>query len=59
MQVIITCELNNPPTGVVDIDMEVYQQLQATGLFEYMDLDVDEAEHSLEMQVPFLQHVMG
>ncbi len=46
------------PTGVVDIDVEVYQQLQATGLFEYMDLDVDEAEHSLEMQVPFLQHIM-
>lgn len=36
----------------------MYQQLQATGLFEFMDLDVDEAEHSLEMQIPFLQHIM-
>lgn len=37
----------------------VYTKLRATGKFDTMSLDVDEAEHSLEMQMPFLVKLFG
>lgn len=46
------------PQGEVDIDQDVYNQLLQTGHFESMRLDVDEAEHSLELQMPFIMHTM-
>lgn len=35
----------------------VNDELKATGKFEYMDLRVDEAEHSMEMHLPYLAKV--
>jgi AmmeMemoRadiSam system protein B len=35
----------------------VYQELRATGKFEEMNLSVDEAEHSMEMHLPYLAKV--
>ncbi|PHU03016.1 Protein MEMO1 [Capsicum chinense] len=35
----------------------VNDELKATGNFEYMDLRVDEAEHSMEMHLPYLAKV--
>jgi hypothetical protein len=35
----------------------VYQELRATGKFEVMNLSVDEAEHSMEMHLPYLAKV--
>lgn len=35
----------------------VYEELKATGKFELMDLRVDEAEHSMEMHLPYLAKV--
>lgn len=35
----------------------VNEELKATGKFELMDLRVDEAEHSMEMHLPYLARV--
>lgn len=35
----------------------VIEELKATGKFELMDLHVDEAEHSMEMHLPYLAKV--
>lgn len=35
----------------------VIEELRATGKFEFMDLSVDEAEHSMEMHLPYLSKV--
>ncbi|RWV79243.1 hypothetical protein GW17_00059656 [Ensete ventricosum] len=35
----------------------VNEELKATGKFELMDLHVDEAEHSMEMHLPYLAKV--
>ncbi|KAH7283526.1 hypothetical protein KP509_34G011500 [Ceratopteris richardii] len=45
------------PLGDLPIDTEVYEKLKATGKFEDMDLNVDEAEHSMEMHLPYLVQV--
>jgi len=59
-----TCALSeagaySTPIGDVPIDQDVYQELHATGEFETMSLDVDEAEHSLEMHMPYVIKSMG
>ena len=36
----------------------VYSNLRASGKFEEMSVDVDEAEHSMEMHLPYLCHIM-
>ncbi|KAK1276908.1 hypothetical protein QJS04_geneDACA003742 [Acorus gramineus] len=45
------------PLGDLPIDLEVVDELQATGKFELMDLHADEAEHSMEMHLPYLAKV--
>lgn len=45
------------PIGDLPIDLEVNEELKATGKFELMDLRVDEAEHSMEMHLPYLAKV--
>lgn len=35
----------------------VIEELKATGEFEMMDIRVDEAEHSMEMHLPYLAKV--
>ncbi|KAM7490053.1 hypothetical protein LguiA_032974 [Lonicera macranthoides] len=45
------------PIGDLPIDLEVNEELKATGKFEVMDLQVDEAEHSMEMHLPYLAKV--
>lgn len=37
--------------------LSVNEELKATGKFELMDLRVDEAEHSMEMHLPYLVKV--
>lgn len=36
----------------------VYADLDATGQFERMNMDVDEDEHSIEMHLPYIAKVM-
>ncbi|KNA13926.1 hypothetical protein SOVF_112190 [Spinacia oleracea] len=45
------------PIGDLPIDLEVIEELKATGEFEMMDIRVDEAEHSMEMHLPYLAKV--
>ncbi|CAL9072463.1 Memo-like protein [Musa troglodytarum] len=45
------------PLGDLPVDLEVNDELRATGKFELMDLHVDEAEHSMEMHLPYLAKV--
>mmetsp|Transcript_17146 Transcript_17146/g.37018 ORF Transcript_17146/g.37018 Transcript_17146/m.37018 type:complete len:292 (+) Transcript_17146:150-1025(+) len=47
------------PLGCMEVDQEVYAQLQATGEFTSMELGVDEAEHSLELHTPFIMRAMS
>lgn len=39
------------------IYLSVIEELKATGKFELMDIRVDEAEHSMEMHLPYLAKV--
>ncbi|KAK2986036.1 hypothetical protein RJ640_015070 [Escallonia rubra] len=45
------------PIGDLPVDLEVNEELKATGKFELMDIQVDEAEHSMEMHLPYLAKV--
>lgn len=46
------------PLGATPIDTEVYAALAATGKFPTMSSAADEAEHSLELHMPFIVHAM-
>lgn len=46
------------PLGNLTIDLEIYQELYDTKLFEELTLHSDEKEHSLEMQLPYIVRVM-
>lgn len=46
------------PLGDLPIDKEVNEALSKTGLFSYMSLDDDENEHSLELHLPYIRHIM-
>lgn len=52
------CAKYDTPLGQLTIDRVVTQQLMDTGQFEWMSQDVDEAEHSIEMHLPFVYHIM-
>lgn len=46
------------PLYDLNIDQQVYKELEETRHFEWMDLNTDEEEHSIEMQLPFIAKVM-
>lgn len=46
------------PLGSAQIDQQVYATLKASHKFEAMALDVDMAEHSLELHMPYIMHIM-
>ncbi len=48
----------NTPLGAAMIDQQIYAELLETGRFARMRADVDEAEHSLELHMPYLMHIM-
>ncbi|GAB4854624.1 hypothetical protein Ancab_023207 [Ancistrocladus abbreviatus] len=45
------------PIGDLPVDLEVNEELEGTGKFSWMDFGVDEAEHSMEMHLPYLAKV--
>lgn len=53
-----TCSRYRTPLGDLYIDHKVNSELRETGAFETMDLRSEEAEHSIEMQLPFIAKVM-
>ncbi|XP_060515747.1 protein MEMO1 isoform X1 [Cylas formicarius] len=46
------------PLYDLHIDTSVNNELEKTGQFEWMDLDIDENEHSIEMHLPYIAKVM-
>lgn len=52
-----TATVYKTPIGDLPIDLKVIEELKATGKFELMDIRVDEAEHSMEMHLPYLAKV--
>ncbi|KAK9804481.1 hypothetical protein WJX73_007788 [Symbiochloris irregularis] len=51
-------ETYQTPIGDIQIDQQVCRDLEATGLFDHMNSSIDEAEHSLELQLPFIHATM-
>jgi len=56
---ITTCDLYETPLGNIEIDVEGVEKLLRVKGFETMSKSIDEAEHSLEMHLPFLKHIFG
>ena len=54
-----SCQAYATPIGALRVDEAVRDELAATGEFDEMTLAVDEREHSLEMHLPYIVHVMG
>jgi AmmeMemoRadiSam system protein B len=52
------CAQYATPFGNIDIDTVAVEKLYESKEFVYMDLNVDENEHSLEMHLPFIFHTM-
>jgi AmmeMemoRadiSam system protein B len=57
------CELSrhalySTPLAPLQLDRDVISTLKSTKAFGDMSTQVDEEEHSIEMQLPFLAHVM-
>ena len=47
------------PFGNIPIDKETTEELFRSGGFAYMNKKVDEAEHSLEMHIPYIKKRLG
>ena len=56
---ITICPPLHPIAGNAAVDAEVYAQLRATGKFQEMSAEADEAEHSLELHLPYIVHIMA
>ncbi|KAI6238252.1 MEMO1 family protein [Aphelenchoides fujianensis] len=54
-----TCAKYRTPLRDLVVDVQVNSELVATDAFEPMSLRNEEAEHSLEMQMPFVAKLMG
>lgn len=46
------------PLYDLTIDKQIYAELEATRQFEWMDVETDEDERSIEMQLPYIAKVM-
>jgi len=51
-------EYYETPLGNITLDKNVISELYASGSFEWMKKTVDEDEHSIEMQLPFIVKMM-
>lgn len=52
------CDFYETPFGRLKVDKQLVQELFETEEFEYMDRQVDEDEHSIEMHLPYIYHIM-
>ncbi|THV04905.1 UPF0103-domain-containing protein [Dendrothele bispora CBS 962.96] len=51
------CTEYETPIGNLPLDQETINELKETGKFEILDIDADEAEHSLEMHLPYVRKI--
>ncbi|CAI5452316.1 unnamed protein product [Caenorhabditis angaria] len=54
-----TCTKYRTPLGDMNVDLAVNDELRQTRQFDQMERRDEEAEHSIEMQLPFLAKVMA
>lgn len=47
------------PLGDISVDRDTTEELKRSKAFSIMDEETDEAEHSLEMHLPYIYHVMA
>lgn len=52
------CDEYLTPMGALPLDKATISELQKTGQFEKMSRSVDEAEHSMEMHLPYIHAVL-
>ncbi|KAJ8947094.1 hypothetical protein NQ318_002452 [Aromia moschata] len=53
-----TTDKYKTPLYNLHVDTSINTALEMTGQFEWMDLETDENEHSIEMQLPYIAKVM-
>ncbi|KAE9411074.1 UPF0103-domain-containing protein [Gymnopus androsaceus JB14] len=51
------CKEYATPVGNLPLDLETIKELQDTGEFSSIDIESDEAEHSLEMHLPYVRTI--
>lgn len=47
------------PLYDLHVDKQVTQELHSTGHFEWMDIQTDEEEHSIELHLPYIAKAMA
>mmetsp|Transcript_7760 Transcript_7760/g.11733 ORF Transcript_7760/g.11733 Transcript_7760/m.11733 type:complete len:311 (-) Transcript_7760:120-1052(-) len=52
------CKTYETPMGTIEIDLDTNAALMKTGKFKKMSLSVDEEEHSIELHLPYIAHIM-
>lgn len=53
------CAAYQTPLGDVPLDLETIAELQRTNMFDTMTKSVDEDEHSIEMQLPYIHKMIA
>ncbi|KAF2754521.1 UPF0103-domain-containing protein [Pseudovirgaria hyperparasitica] len=53
------CDTYETPLGDLKIDLATVKELEQTGAFEKMSQSKDEAEHSLEMHLPYIYKMLS
>ncbi|KAF9069072.1 MEMO1 family [Rhodocollybia butyracea] len=51
------CKEYATPVGNLPLDLETIKELRDTGKFDSLEIDDDEAEHSLEMHLPYVRTI--
>ncbi|KAG6902888.1 hypothetical protein C0995_010058 [Termitomyces sp. Mi166 len=54
-----SCKEYDTPIGKLPLDTETIEELRGTGRFESMSIKADEAEHSIEMHLPYVRKVFA
>jgi len=54
-----TCREYETPIGNLLLDLETIEELQSTGKFEPLTIKDDEAEHSIEMHLPYVRKIFA
>jgi MEMO1 family protein len=53
------CDYYETPLGDLKIDKDTIKEIHDGGMFDWMTLAIDEAEHSLEMHLPYIYKVLS
>jgi hypothetical protein len=53
------CAKYETPVGELPLDLDTINELKETGNFEWMTLPQDEAEHSIEMHLPYVRKIFA